>query len=176
MLGHRRVKIFTHKLAAEEDHEVSHTVVFRFYQFAQPLGSEIVSFSTISMFITWHPFWSSTCKSNFRLTVDRNSRLFSFALLRFAIGLKNSRLFRPIRAVWGVSCGRIYFLEFVRDAISRASRQLDQGAILQAACLDVQSTLSLRTPRYYGQNSDPRRINDSRYCGLSLLRNYGHFL
>ena len=46
----------------------------------------------------------------------------------------------------------------------------------------IQSTLALRTPRYYGQNPDPGKTyrdlteNDSRCYGLSLLRNYGHFL
>ena len=46
----------------------------------------------------------------------------------------------------------------------------------------IQSTLALRTPRYYGQNPDPGKTyrdlteNNSRCYGLSLLRNYGHFL
>ena len=48
--------------------------------------------------------------------------------------------------------------------------------------LKIRATLALRTPRYYGQNPDPGKTygdlteNDSRCYGLSLLRNYGHFL
>ena len=55
-------------------------------------------------------------------------------------------------------------------------RSHTRSSIIAAASarFHIQSTLALRTPRYYGQNSDPgyRGLtgNESRYYGLSLIR------
>ena len=50
----------------------------------------------------------------------------------------------------------------------------------ETSLLLLQSTLALRTPRYCGRSllrtKSRSPAKDSRYYGISLIRNYGHFL